>query len=52
VEFNGMPMQQERFIESWVGASNNEAAPLHVASYRVLNISVLRQTFLGYFDSD
>jgi hypothetical protein len=52
VEFNGVPMQQEQFIESWVNAADNEAAALHVASYRVLNISVLRQTFLGYFESD
>lgn len=52
VEFNGVPMQQERFIESWVNAPDNEAAALHVASYRVLNISILRQTFLGYFESD
>ena len=51
-EFNGVPLQQERFIESWVSAPDNEAAALDVASYRVLNISVLRRNFLGYFDSD
>jgi hypothetical protein len=51
VDFNGVSMQQERFVESWVRAPGNEAAPSHVPSYRVLNISVLRQTFLGYFDS-
>jgi len=49
---NGVPMQLERFVESWVSAPDNEAAPSHVESYPVLNISVLRQTFLGYFDSD
>jgi len=52
VEFNGLPMQQERFIESWVRAPDSAAAPLHVESYRVLNISVLRRAFLGYIDSD
>jgi hypothetical protein len=52
VDFNGVPMQQERFVESWVSTPDNEAAPSHVGSYRVLNISVLRRTFLGYFDSD
>lgn len=52
MEFNGVPIQQERFIESWVSVPDNEVASGEVTSYRVLNISILRQTFLGYFDSD
>jgi len=48
VDINGAPMQQERYIESWVGAPDNTPAQLNVESYRVLNISVLRRTFLGY----
>lgn len=52
VEFNGVPMQQQRFIETWLKKPANEAAALDIASYRVLNISVLRQIFLGHFDSD
>ena len=52
VDFNGVSMQQERFVESWVRAPDHAAASSQAASYRVLNISVLRRTFLGYFDSD
>jgi len=51
VDFGGVPMQQERFVESWVSVPDHEAAPSQVASYRVLNISVLRRAFLGYFNS-
>jgi len=52
VDVNGVSMLQERFVESWVSAPDNEAAPSHVESYRVLNISVLRRTFLGYFNAE
>ena len=52
VDFNGAPMHRERFIESSIGASDTEPAPLNAASYRVLNISVLRHTFLGYVQPD
>ena len=52
MESNGVPMQQERFIETWLGAPDNEAARLQIESYRVLNISVLRRTFLGYFQAE
>lgn len=48
VDFNGAPMQQERFTESWVDATGDAPAQLNAASYRVLNISVLRRTFLSY----
>ncbi|CAB1062698.1 hypothetical protein D1BOALGB6SA_7478 [Olavius sp. associated proteobacterium Delta 1] len=49
VDFNGMPMHQERFIESSINALDNEPAQPNAESYRVLNISVLRHTFLSYF---
>ena len=52
VDVNGTPMQQERYIESWVGAPDNAPAQLNSASHRVLNISVLRRTFLGHVQPD
>jgi hypothetical protein len=48
IDFHGRPMQQERYIASWVGAPDNASAQLNPASHRVLNISVLRRTFLGH----
>ena len=47
VNYNGAPMHQERFIESSISVPDDGAGQLAAASYRVLNISVLRQTFLG-----
>lgn len=49
VDFNGVQMRQERFIESSISAPENEPARLNAESNRVLNISVLRNTFLDYF---
>ena len=51
VDFNGVQMRQERFIESSISAPENEPAQLNAESNRVLNISVLRNTFLSYFQS-
>ena len=48
---NGVQMRRERFIESLIGAQVNEPAQLNAESYRVLNISALRNTFLGYFQN-
>jgi len=47
VNYNGAPMHQERFVETSISIADDEAGHLAAASYRVLNISVLRQTFLG-----
>ncbi|CAB1071242.1 hypothetical protein D1AOALGA4SA_1159 [Olavius algarvensis Delta 1 endosymbiont] len=52
IRYQGVPMQQERFVESAISSTHNESAPMNAASYRMLNISFLRQTFLGYFDSE
>jgi len=51
VDFNGLPMQQERYIESWVSPSDDALVRLNAESYRVLNISILRRTFLNYFQT-
>jgi len=52
VDFNGVPMQQERYFESWVSTSDDAPAQLNAESYRVLNISILRRTFLNYFQTE
>lgn len=52
IDANGAPMQQERYIESWVGAPDSPGVQLYAESYRVLNISVLRRTFLGFLQPD
>jgi hypothetical protein len=52
VDFNGVPMQQERYFESWVSPSDDAPAQLNAESYRVLNISILRRTFLNYFQTE
>jgi len=51
VDFNGAPMHQERFIESSICAPQNEPALPNAESYRVLNISLLRNAFLGNFQT-
>ena len=51
VDFNGVPMQQERYYESWV-TSDDAPGRLNAESYRVLNISILRRTFLDYFQAE
>jgi len=51
IDFNGVPMQQERYFESWVSTSDDAPAQLNAESYRVLNISILRRTFLNYFET-
>jgi len=51
VNFNGTPMHRERFTESSIPEPDNEAGQLDAESYRVLNISVLRHTFLSYFQN-
>ena len=49
-DFNGVPVQQERYFESWV-TSDDAPGKLNTESYRVLNISILRRTFLNYFQT-
>jgi hypothetical protein len=50
VDFNGIQMRQERFMESSIRSPEKEAAPFNAESYRVLNITVLRRTFLSFFE--
>ena len=52
VDINGVPMHQERYFESWVSTSDDAPAQLNAESYRVLNISILRRTFLNYFQTE
>jgi hypothetical protein len=52
VNYNGAPMHQERFIESSISVPDDGAGQLSAASYHVLNISVLRLTFLGCVQPD
>jgi hypothetical protein len=52
IDYNGTPVQQERYIESWIGAPDNVPAQLNPPSHRVLNISVLRRIFLGLVQPD
>jgi len=50
VDYNDAPMHQERFVETSICITDDEAdeaGQFTAASYRVLNISLLRQTFLG-----
>jgi hypothetical protein len=51
IEINDMQLRQERFIESSIGVqgNSNEPAMINIESYRVLNISALRTSFLNYF---
>ena len=49
VDYNGIQMRQERFIESSISTQASEADPFNAACYRILNISLLRTGFLGYF---
>ena len=51
VRYNGIPMRQERYIESAIGEHSQESLEIHAPSCRVLNISLLRQSFLNYFNS-
>ena len=43
----GRPVRQERFIESSINSGNNAAQINEAASYRILNISILRKIFLS-----
>jgi len=43
----GRPVRQERFIESSINSGKNAAQINAAASYRVLNISILRKRFLS-----
>jgi len=52
IMFNGSPVQQERYVESWIDAPDNAPAQLNPPSHRVLNISVLRRIFLGLVQPD
>ena len=47
VAVEGRPVRQERFIESSINSGNNAAQINEAASYRILNISILRKRFLS-----
>jgi hypothetical protein len=49
VTIHGVQMQREHFKETSINARKNESEQPQVESYRVLNISVLRQSFMNYF---
>jgi hypothetical protein len=49
VTIHGVQMQREHFMEAWINARKNASEQPQAESYRVLNISVLRQIFLNYF---
>jgi hypothetical protein len=51
VNYNGVSMRQERYVESSIGAQMH-APELYAKSCRIINISFLRQSFLDYFKSD
>lgn len=48
VNYGGVPMHQERYVESTMGVQTHEPG-LYVKSYRIINISLLRKFFLDYF---
>ena len=49
-DVNGIPVRQERFIELSINSGKNAAPINEAASYRVLNISILRNRFLSSLD--
>ena len=51
IDFKGLKMSQERFLESPVGLRDHRSAQLNTQSYRILNISALRNTFLGFLQT-
>jgi hypothetical protein len=51
VEFGGVPMRRERFIESTIHTRTLTPAQSNAESYRVIDVSALRHKFLGYFHS-
>jgi len=51
VNYNGVPMRQERYVESSIGVQMHEPE-LYAKSCRIINISLLRKSFLDYFKSD
>jgi len=52
IRYQGSPLQLERFVQTAISSPDNEPTAMNAASYRVLNISVLRRQFLAYFDSE
>jgi hypothetical protein len=54
IELNETQVRQERFVELSIGAQDKTIGPAmrRVEGYRVLNISVLRKSFLEYFRND
>jgi hypothetical protein len=51
IKYNGVSMRQERYVESSIDDLMNEAE-LYAKSCRIINISLLRQSFLDYLKSD
>ena len=51
INFNGVQMSQERFIEFPLGLRDHEPAQLNAHSYRILNISALRKAFLAHLQA-
>lgn len=51
VNYNGVTMHQERYVESSIGVQMHEPE-LYAKSCRIINISLLRKSFLDYFKSD
>jgi hypothetical protein len=47
---SGIPVRQERFVESVINTGKKAVSTRTAASYRVLNISVLRNRFLTSLD--
>jgi hypothetical protein len=50
VHYNGVPILQERYVESSIGMQTNEPEPF-AKSCRIINISLLRKSFLDFFKS-
>ena len=49
---DGKPVHQKRFVQASINSGENAAQINEVASYRVLNISILRNRFLNSLNDD
>ena len=47
INLNDDPVQREHFLESSIGPKDSESPRMNAESYRVINISVFRKTFLN-----
>ncbi len=50
IEVDGNPARQQRFLESFVSSEKTAAQIQAAASFRVLNVSILRNKFLSLLD--